>query len=253
MKRAPLYCLLLFVALSGCDQSASNQEFNILRAFPHDPHAYTQGLVFQDGILYESTGRYGESSVRKVALETGEVLSMEALPEEYFGEGLALVGSELVQLTWKAGVALVYDAESLTLKRTYDYTGEGWGLCYDGESLYMSNGSDRLTRRDARTFEALGEIAVTKDGFPVWRLNELECVGDQIFANVYQTNRIVRVDKVTGRVTSEMDGYRLSVASKRPPNPEAVFNGIAHDPGTGYFYMTGKLWPDLFEIQLLGG
>jgi glutamine cyclotransferase len=250
---ARLWWLLLLLAAFGCDQPVSNQDFSVIRTLPHDSHAYTQGLVFSEGVLYESTGRYGESSVRKVDPETGEVLSIRVLPDEYFGEGLALVGRELFQLTWKSGVAFVYDVDSLTQKRTYSYTGEGWGLCFDGESLFMSNGSDRLTRRDPETFEPLEEIQVLKDGFSVWRLNELECVGNEIFANVYQTNRIVRIDKQTGQVVSEMDGYQLSLASKRPPDAEAVFNGIAHDPETGFFYVTGKLWPDLFEIQLLGG
>jgi glutamine cyclotransferase len=245
--------LLLLLLVSGCDRPASNQDFSVIRTLPHDPRAYTQGLVFHDGFFFESTGRYGESSVRKVDPESGEILAIKTLPDELFGEGLALVGRELYQLTWKSGVAIVYDADSLTQARTYSYTGEGWGLCFDGESLYMSNGSDRLTRRDPGTFEPLEEIQVLKDGFSVWRLNELECVGNDIFANVYQTNRIVRIDKRSGHVMSEVDGYRLSVASKRPPDAEAVFNGIAHDPETGHFYVTGKLWPDLFEIQLLGG
>lgn len=251
MKRAPLTCFLLLCALSGCDRPASDLEFSVLRTLPHDPQAYTQGLVFDKGALYESTGRYGESSIRKVNLETGEVLAVKALSEEYFGEGLALVGSELIQLTWKSGIAFVYDVDSFDLKRTYSYSGEGWGLCFDGESLFMSNGSDRLTKRDPQTFEVLGEIQVLKDGFSVFRLNELECVGNEIFANVYQTNRIVRIDKLTGRVSREMDGYSLSLASKRPPDAEAVFNGIAYDPETGHFFVTGKLWPDLFEIELL--
>jgi glutamine cyclotransferase len=210
-------------------------------------------LVFHDGFLFESTGRYGTSSIRKVHVETGKVLQVRDLPEEYFGEGLAIVGSELIQLTWKSGLAFVYDSDSLTLRRTLEYTGEGWGLCYDGESLFMSDGSDKLVRRDPRTFEILGSVRVTQDGFSVRSLNELECVSDDIYANVYQTNRILRIDKLTGRVISEMDGYRLSLSSKRKPDPEAVFNGIAYDPEKRTFYVTGKLWPDLFEIEQYGG
>ena len=207
--------------------------------------------MFQDGVLYESTGRRGTSSVRKVNLASGDVLSIRDLPEEYFGEGLASVGSELIQLTWQSGLAFVYDSETLELLRTFEYEGEGWGLCFDGEALFMSDGSDKLQRRNPLTFEVIEVIPVTKDGFSVWRLNELECVGDEIFANVYQTNRIVRIDKHTGEVAAEIDGYGLSVASRRTPDPEAVFNGIAYDPATGHFYVTGKLWPNLFEIEIL--
>ena len=152
---------------------------------------------------------------------------------------------------WQSGLAFVYDSESLSLRRTLGYTGEGWGLCFDGESLFMSSGSDKLQKRHPNYIEVIEEIRVTKGGFSVQRLNELECVGNEIFANVYQTNKILRIDKLTGRVTAEIDGYRLSVASKRTPDPEAVFNGIAFDPATGHFFVTGKLWPDLFEIEIL--
>jgi len=228
-------------------------EYRVLRTLPHDPDAYTQGLVFHEGMLMESTGRHGESSVRIVQPESGEVLEVRELPEEYFGEGLALVGSELIQLTWQSGIAFVYDSESLDPLRTLEYSGEGWGLCYDGASLFMSDGSDTLVRRDPGTFEILDEIPVRQNGFPVWRLNELECVGGEIFANIYQTDRIVRIEKATGVVSGELDGYGLSVASRRAPDPEAVFNGIAYDPATGHFFVTGKLWPDLSEIEILGG
>jgi len=253
VKRPHLGFIFYLLAVSGCDQPVPTQEYRILRTYPHDPEAYTQGLVFQDGVLFESTGRRGTSSLRKVELKTGEVLSIHELPEEYFGEGLALVGSELIQLTWQSGLAFVYDSETLGLRRTMEYTGEGWGLCFDGESLFMSNGSGKLQRRNPETFEVREEIRVTKDGFSVSRLNELECVGNEILANVYQTNQILRIDKLTGRVTAEIDGYELSVASRRSPDPEAVFNGIAFDPATGHFFVTGKLWPDLFEIEILDG
>jgi glutamine cyclotransferase len=244
---------LFLAALLSCDKPAPTQEYRIVASHPHDPTAYTQGLVFHDGALYESTGRHGESTVRRVELESGRVLASRSLPDDVFGEGLALVGSELYQLTWKAGIVYVYDVDSLTLKRTHEYSGDGWGLCFDGSWLFMSNGSDRLLRRDPSTFELLEEIRVTEDGFSVRQLNELECVGDEILANVFQTNRILRIEKVTGKVLAELDGYSLSLASRRPPNPEAVFNGIAHDPRTGHLYVTGKLWPDLFEIEIVGG
>ena len=252
VKIMAVFLVFLLWAVTACDQGVESLEYQILRTLPHENQAYTQGLVFHDGFLFESTGRYGFSSIRKTNLETGEVLQITRLAENYFGEGLALVGSELFQLTWKSGLAFVYDSDSLTLQRTFEYEGEGWGLCYDGESLFMSNGSDRLLRRDPETFEVQEELRVTKDGFSVSQLNELECVGNDIFANVFQTHRIVRIDKVTGQVLGEIDGFRLLAAARRLPNPEAVLNGIAHDPARGIFILTGKFWQDLFEIRLFG-
>ena len=244
---------LLFVAvLAACETSVPTETFQVVNTYPHDDAAYTQGLLFHDGKLYESTGRNGESTVRRVDLASGRVEAMTSLPDEHFGEGLARVGDELYQLTWKAGVAYVYGLDSLEVRRTYSYEGEGWGLCFDGEQLIMSDGTDRLQVRDPGTFEIRGEIRVREGGFSVFQLNELECFGGQILANVFMSNRIVRVNRETGEVVAEMDGYSLSLASRRPPNPEAVFNGIARDPSTGHFYVTGKLWPDLFEIRVDG-
>lgn len=224
--------------------------YELERALPHDPGAYTQGLLIHDGTFFESTGRYGHSEVRRVDIATGEVLLSRALANNHFGEGLARVGERLIQLTWKAGLALVYDAATLDSLDTFEYRGEGWGLCHDGESLYMSNGSDTLQRRDPDTFGLLGRIVVTRPDAPVRLLNELECVGDHIYANIYRSSEIVRIDKVTGAVTAVLDAQRLTRASGRPANREAVLNGIAHDPRTGTFYVTGKLWPVMFEIAI---
>ncbi len=236
----------------GCDSGVRQRGFELLRTLPHDPGAYTQGLLFHDGFLYESTGRYGTSSVRKVELETGKVLQIAELDEAQFGEGLALVGSELYQLTWQTGLAFVYGLDSLELKRTYEYEGEGWGLCYDGEVLFMSDGSDKLYMRDPASFEVVGVVNVTKGGFPVWRINELECVGEDIFANVFQTTDIIQIDKASGEVVSQLDGFQLSAAARRVTDPEALFNGIAHDPERNVFFLTGKLWQDLFEVRFSG-
>jgi glutamine cyclotransferase len=244
---------LLLWCTAACEPGVQSLEYEVLRTLPHDPEAYTQGLVFHEGILFESTGRYGTSTVRKTNAETGEILRLTPLSEEHFGEGLAMVGSELYQLTWKAGLAFVYDADSLTLKRALEYSGEGWGLCYDGELLFMSNGSDRLFLRDPETFEALGELRVTENGLPVWRLNELECVENHVFANVYQTTRIVKIDKASGEVAGYLDGFRLSATAKRVPDPEAVLNGIAYDPERRTLLVTGKLWQNLFEIRIPEG
>ena len=256
-NRLPIRCAaypgLLFLGLSACDKGVESLPYEILRTLPHDGEAYTQGLVLRDGFFFESTGRYGESTVRRVDLATGEALQSITLAEEYFGEGLALVGSELFQLTWKSGLAFVYDVETLDLIRSLEYQGEGWGLCYDGQSLFMSDGTDRLFRRDPTTFEVQDELRVTANGISVWRVNELECVGEYIYANVYPTTRILQIDKHTGRVLSEIDGFRLSAAARRVSDPEAVLNGIAHDPTTGSLYVTGKLWDSLFEIEINGG
>ena len=225
-------------------------EYELLRTLPHDPAAYTQGLLIHDGIFFESTGRYGKSEVRQVEIVTGKVLLSQTLSEEHFGEGLARVGDKLIQLTWRSGLAFVYNAATLAPLNTLEYEGDGWGLCHDGESLYMSDGSGTLQRRDPDTFALLESIEVTRNDSSVRNLNELECVGDHVYANIYRSNEIVRIDKVTGAITGELDADALSQASGRPANPGAVLNGIAYDKRTDTFYVTGKLWPLMFEIEI---
>lgn len=252
LARPALLLVLLIVALSACDQGVPTLGFQALRALPHDTLAYTQGLLFYDGRFFESTGRLGSSSVREVDPESGEVIRITSLAQDHFGEGLARVGTKLIQLTWHAGLAFVYDLETLSLQKTFDYEGEGWGLCFDGEFLYMSDGSSQLSRRDPETFEVVDELRVTKGGYSVSALNELECVGDVIYANVFQTNRIVRIDKTSGHVTGEIDGFQLSLGAERGSDPEAVLNGIAHDPERGTLFVTGKLWDRIYELQVGG-
>ena len=226
--------------------------YHLVRTLPHDAGAYTQGLLIHDGIFFESTGRYGRSEVRRVRIATGEVLLSRPLANNRFGEGLAKVGERLIQLTWKAGLALVHHAATLDSLGTFEYQGEGWGLCHDGEALYMSNGSDTLQRRDPTTFGLLGRIGVTRADSAVHNLNELECVGDHIYANIHRSSEILRIDKLTGVVTGALDAEALARASGRPANPAAVLNGIAYDLRTGTFYVTGKLWPVMFEIEIAG-
>lgn len=246
-------CALAGGASAGCASSdVPAIEYEILGTFPHDPAAYTQGLLFHDGHLFESTGRYGESSVRRVDVPTGEVQARVAVDSTLFGEGLARVGSELVQLTWKAGRALVYDLETLAVLREFAYAGDGWGLCYDGEALWMSDGSSALERRNPRDFTVLATVEVTRDGSPQSRLNELECVDDWIYANVYQTDVIVRIDKQSGAVLGEIDLSSVPLSARKPGDPEAVLNGIAYVPETGVFLVTGKLWPNLLALRLDG-
>lgn len=235
----------------GCARSSvATLSFEVARAFPHDTLAYTQGLLLRDGAFFESTGQYGASQLRQVDMESGTVLRSRDLAAEHFGEGLALAGDRLVQLTWRAGLAFVYDADTFEVVDTLRYEGEGWGLCHDGEALYMSDGSAVLTRRDPATLEVLESVPVTRDGFSLRELNELECVGDHVWANVYMSNSIVRIDKRTGQVTGELDAQGLFLRSTRPADAGAVLNGIAHDPATGLFYLTGKLWAHIFEVRI---
>jgi len=226
--------------------------YEIEQTLVHDAEAYTQGLIVRGGAFFESTGRLGHSELREVDVATGRVVRSRALPDTLFGEGLAMVGDKLVQLTWKAGLAFVYDTETFEVADTLRYEGEGWGLCYDGVSLFMSNGSGTLTRRDPATFQVQEEIRVTKDGFSVRDLNELECVGEHVWANVYLSDHIYRIDKGTGQVTGELDAYGLTVASGRPADAGAVLNGIAYDETDGNFYLTGKLWPAIFRVRIAG-
>jgi len=248
LARLPL--LLASLLYAGCGEPTPPIAYEVVATFPHDPDAYTQGLLFHDGYLFESTGRYGASSLRKVDVQTGRVVARRTVDSAYFAEGLALVGSELVQLTWKKGVAFVYDMETLEPTREIRYDGEGWGLCFDGDALYMSNGSSSIVRRDPESFEIVAEIPVRERGAPVSKLNELECVNDFLYANVYQTDRIVRIDKRTGDVVGHVDGFQLGLLATHVRDPDAVLNGIAFIPETGIFLLTGKLWPKLFAVRL---
>lgn len=214
--------------------------------YAHDSSAFTQGLLIAAGVFYESTGLYGDSSLRRVDVTTGEVIDEVPLGDDYFGEGIALVGGDLFQLTWQEGTAFTWDAATFEPGPTFTYEGEGWGLCDEGNRLVMTDGSASLEFRDPVTFEPIGEIAVTLEGAPVVRLNELECVGGLVFANVWQTTDIVVVDPATGEVTAVIDAAALDEWSQG--NVNAVLNGIAYDAAQGVFYLTGKLWPTMYEV-----
>ncbi|HSM08906.1 MAG TPA: glutaminyl-peptide cyclotransferase [Gemmatimonadota bacterium] len=245
--------LALFAwALIACEAPVERVSPEVVLTLPHDTSAYTQGLLFHNRLLWESTGGWGTSTIRQVDPQTGRVLRVRALPDHLFGEGLALVDSTLVQLTWMAGLAFVYDLDSLEVLRTFRYSGEGWGLCFDGASLYMSNGSDSLYRRDPRTFAVLEARPVTDEGVPVPLLNELECVGESVWANVYQEDRVVEIDKATGRVVRELDGYPLRLLNGVANDAGAVLNGIAYGPDADVFFLTGKLWPKMFVVRIPG-
>jgi glutaminyl-peptide cyclotransferase len=222
--------------------------YTVTRAYPHDPRAFTQGLQYLDGVLYEGTGLNGRSSIRRVKLETGEVLQQRAVPEEYFGEGIVVWRSDLIELTWRSQVALVYDRATFAPRRTLRYTGEGWGLTHDGSNLIMSDGSAELRVLDPVTFAERRRIKVTAGGAPLANLNELEYVKGEIFANVWQTEYIARVSPDTGRVTGWIDLRGLLTAQEA--RGVDVLNGIAYDAAHDRLFVTGKLWPKLFEIKI---
>ncbi len=221
----------------------------VVNSFPHDPAAFTQGLLWSGGKLYESTGLEGRSTLRRVDLTTGRSEKLTGLPDEIFAEGLALAGDELIQLSYRNGRAFVYALPTFAKLREHPYSGEGWGLTFDGRRLVMSDGSARLVFRDPASFAAKGEITVMHAGQPVARLNELEWAEGQIFANIWMTDTIVRIDPESGEVTAHIDAAGLLAASERAGTD--VLNGIAHAPERGTFFITGKLWPKLFEVRFV--
>ena len=224
--------------------------YRVEQTYPHDHSAWTQGLVYADSVLYEGTGLNGRSSLRKVDLETGEVLEIKRLDEDLFGEGIALLDGEIFQLTWRAGVAFVYNQADFEEKRRFSYDTEGWGLTHDGERLIMSDGSATIYFRDPETFQELGSVEVRDASGPIDNLNELEYIDGQVYANIWLTERIVRFSPDDGKVTGWIDLEGILDESERP-NRNAVLNGIAYDPEGKRLFVTGKLWPKLFEIELL--
>jgi len=223
--------------------------YAIVRVFPHDTSAYTQGLAYRDGFLYEGTGLNGRSSLRKVRLETGNVIQHVDLGSEFFGEGITLVKDRVLQLTWKSGVGFEYDLNDFHLLRRFSYSGEGWGLASRGRELFMSDGTSEIRVLDAETLQEVRRFRVHNGSTPVDQLNELEFVEGQIFANVWHSNRIVRISPQTGDVVGWIDLTGLLSPVYRLES-EAVLNGIAYDPIRKRLFVTGKLWPSVFEIRL---
>ena len=246
MRLLPVLILLLWAAPAP---AAPVQEYEVVRTFPHDPRAYTQGLFFHRGRLYESTGQYGESNLRAVRLEDGKVLRTAPVPPTEFGEGSTSWGDEILSLTWKNGIGYRWDADTLKLKSSFRYPGEGWGLTQDGKNLILSDGSPRVRFLDPVTFEQRRIVEVTADGRPVSYLNELEWVEGEILANVWQTSRIARIDPATGEVKAWIDLAPLS-AEIGADHIDNVLNGIAWEPKQRRLFVTGKRWPRMFEIRL---
>lgn len=224
-------------------------DYQVVNVYPHDPDAFTQGLVFQDGVLFESTGRYGQSALRRVRLETGEVLQERRLDPMLFGEGLTEWSGRLVQITWREQTGFVYDRETFALLQTFSYPGEGWGLTHDGRRLIMSDGTADLRFLDPATFAETGRLRVTEDGRPVSLLNELEMMRDVLLANVWGSDDILVIGLRDGRVRGRIDLTGLLPAADRA-GPVDVLNGIAYDAEGDRLFVTGKLWPKLFEIRI---
>jgi glutaminyl-peptide cyclotransferase len=241
----------LLSASSAAEQSKPVERLRVevVRTYPHDRNAFTQGLLLDNGVLYESTGLVGRSSLRQVELATGRVIKKIDVPPPIFAEGLALVGERLFQLTWQNYQAFVYSRRTFAREAEFKYQGEGWGLCYTGKELVMSNGSAELTFRKPSDFSVIRTLRVTMNAAPLPQLNELECVDGVIYANVWTQDLIVRIDPATGHVTARIDAANLLSPMER--QADAVLNGIAYDPADKTFLITGKLWPKLFRVKFV--
>jgi len=224
--------------------------YRVVNVYPHDRSAFTQGLVFEDGFLYEGTGLYGRSTLRKVDLESGEVLRLHELPDHFFGEGVTIFGDRIIQLTWRSNVGFVYDKSTFQLVNTFTYPTEGWGITHDGQRLIMSDGTSTLYFWDPLTFEEIGRIEVFDESGPVNMLNELEYVNGKVYANVWLTERVAIISPETGQVVSWVDLQGL-LTPEDLSEPVDVLNGIAYDARNDRLFVTGKLWPKLFEIVLV--
>jgi len=249
-----MFCASLVWIATGtayADSTVPMYTYKIVHTYPHDPNAFTQGLFFLDGFLYESTGLLGRSSIRKVRFETGEVLQQKNLPPEYFGEGIVNSGKRIVSLTWRSQVGFVFSLDTFNQEKRWEYPGEGWGLTKNDKSLIMSDGTAELRFLDPQTLKEQRRVKVSSQGKPVDQLNELEWVKGEVFANLWQTNLIARIDPATGKVNGfiDMTGI-LTDGDSRGSHPD-VLNGIAYDAATDRLFVTGKLWPKLYEIQLV--
>ncbi|MCW4043021.1 MAG: glutaminyl-peptide cyclotransferase [Candidatus Bathyarchaeota archaeon] len=231
-------------------QDVSVSLCKIINTYPHDRNAFTQGLVFEKNHLYEGTGLYGRSSLRKIQLENGVILQIRNLSDQYFGEGITIYQDKIIQLTWKNKVGFVYDKDNFQKIQEFHYLTDGWGLTYDGEHLILSDGTSTLHLIDPETYEEVNQIQVFSKEGPVKDLNELEYVKGEIYANVWQTNLIARISPTTGKVTGWIDLSELR-RIENSSNPAAIPNGIAYDPKSDRLFVTGKLWSKIFEIELV--
>jgi glutaminyl-peptide cyclotransferase len=250
--RILLVALAVFVCSCSSAPPPEVQEYayEVVHAYPHDPGAFTEGLFYLNGYLYEGTGMERESSIRKVRLETGEVVQKYEIPDQYFGEGIINWKDRLIELTYKSQVGFVYDLAGFQEQKQFEYQGEGWSLTQDGKRLIMSDGTPELRFWDPETLQETGRITVTEFGAPLKNVNELEWVNGEIFANVWMTNRIVRIDPASGKVTGSVDLTGLLSPEEAAKGQVDVLNGIAYDAKGDRLFVTGKRWPKLFEIRL---
>lgn len=245
---------LLFVTLPSLYAAALPEYgFEVVHVYPHDPAAFTEGLFFRNGRLYEATGLEGRSSVRKVDLETGKVLQQHALPPGFFGEGIVAIGDRLIQLTYTTEKGFVYNLRTLQPEREFGYPGQGWALTFDGKRIIMDDGTPELRFWDPDTLKEIGRLTVTASDVPLENINELEWVKGEIYANVWHTDRIARIDPKTGQVRAWIDLTGLLPKADLATGQEAgeqVLNGIAYDAAGDRLFVTGKYWPKLFEIKI---
>ena len=240
----------LAVPFGSCSQTVATGHVEVLEVFAHDSTAYTQGLELLDGLLIEGTGRYGESTLRRVVPQTGEIVQKLMLDSMYFGEGVSVAGEMVLQLTWQEHVVFVYDAETFDVVDTLDLPTFGWGLCVSGSIAYLTGGGSVLYRRSLPEWDDLGFTEMERNGELLRDVNELECVGGYAYANIYQSDTIVKIDLATGNVVAEFDASMLVPPHLRA-SPDAVLNGIAYDPASDSFYLTGKLWPVLYRVRMV--
>jgi len=224
--------------------------YKVINTYPHDRSAFTEGLVFEDGVLYEGTGLHEYSTLRRVELETGEILQIRELSSQFFGEGVTLYGNKIIQLTWQSHIGFVYDKYSFKLLQEFNYPDEGWGIAHDGKHLIMSDGTATLHFLDPETFEEISQIEVSANNIPVTRINELEYIQGEIYANIWQTERIARIDPLTGQVIGWID-LKGILSPEDDSETVDVLNGIAYDIKNSRLFVTGKFWPKLFEIELI--
>ncbi len=241
---------ILALACCACTAAFAADSYRVVHSYPHDSGAFTQGVIYEDGHLYESTGLNGKSSLREEDLETGSILRFHDVPGQFFAEGLTDWGNTLIQLTWETHIAFVYDRATFRLLRTFHFDGEGWGLTHEGKSLILSDGTATLRFLDPVTFKETRRVTVTDHGKPVLQLNELEFIRGEIYANIWHSDRIARISSATGKVVGWIDLTGLLPANQRS-STEAVLNGIAYDAARDRLFVTGKLWPKIFEIKVV--